>query len=396
MSETAWEPADAVIAYAAVNGEVVKKEKLARWHRAGLIPRPETRHRIGERGTESLYRPGTAIQTVAASRALRRERNLGRAAFRLWWDGYPIEISVVRDVARKIAADLDDGAQKFAGLFDSSGELTAKGEAQLADLRAAPPIIRRVHRRVSGRGNDPTAFAQLLTAMARLAVHGDSAATAEDAALIEHGLGLDEGRKLPIAQGKSWLEGPPGAGLESLQGAFGSGRFTELVGQASDEALVSGRDTTKTLIASLLSFASVLRAIDPPWGAGFGLLDGVLGGWTERAERLCTVLLIVLALSEREELQRGMDELRQPLEQWSSAGLRSSQQLDLLRREVPEIRRILTPARLRRALRNQAEHGRLLDELRKAYKQCARRIDAVVAAHPDLFPPDDFPPGSNR
>ena len=283
---------------------------------------------------------------------------------------------------------------KFAGLLDSSGELTATGEECLADLSTAPPTIRRVHRRVNLRGNDPRAFAQLMTAVARLVVRGDSTKAADDAALIEHGIGLDEGRRLPIAQGKPWLDGPPGDGLEALQGAFGLGRFTDLVGQSSDEALIDGRDTAKTLVASLLSLAIVLRAIDPPWAAGFGLFDEALGGWTERAEGLSAVLLIVLALSKREELRRGMDELRQPTEEWSSMGLRSWQQLDMLRREVPEIRRILTPARLRRVLQSQTEYDRLQDDLRKVYKQYGRKIDAAVAAHLDLFTPDDVPPNT--
>jgi hypothetical protein len=388
--------ADDVIAYAKANGERVTKEQLARWHRAGLIPQPETRHRTGQRGTESTYPPSTAVQAVAASQVLARERNLGRAAFRLWWEGYPIGVAAARDLAEKLARDLDHRTREFADLIGSSGKLTRKGEERIADLSAAPPAIRHVHRRVAERGNEPKAFAELITAIGRLVVRGDSTTPAEDAALIEHGLGLDEGRKLPIAQGKPWLEGPPGAGLEDLQGAFAPGRFTELVGQASDEALTNSRDTAQALIASLLGFADVLRMIDPPWGAGLGLLADFLDRWTGRAEGICTVLLIVLAFSEREELRRGMDELREPLERWSSTGLRSWQQLAMLCSEVPEIRRILTPARLRRALRTQAEYGRLLDDLRKAYKQYGRKIDAAVAANPDLFPPDDFPPGSNR
>lgn len=394
MDEPAFEPADAVIAYAAASGRPVTREQLARWHRAGIIPRPETRHRVGERGTESLYPPGTALQVVAASQIHEGERRLGHVAFRLWWDGYVVEASVVRDFARKVAADLDTESESLAAVVDSSGELTGEGRDAVADVRYAPPAIRRVQRRTTKRGSDPGAFAEVVAAMARIALHEDAQATPEDLARIDHGLGLDEGDNLPIAGGRPLFDRPPGDGLEVLQGVFAPGRFTEVLEGASDADLARSRDNARTMVTSLVSFTGVLRTIDPPWAAGLGLLGEALGGWTESAEGLCSILLLVLMLSEHAEIRQGIDELRAPMQAWSSEGLRSWQQLDLLRSEVPEIRRILTPARLRRAVRSQTEYERLQEDLRKAHTRYGDKIDAVVSAHPEVFTPDDAPPDS--
>src|SRR5258707_10332904 len=91
------ESRDEVIQRALVVGYTVSPAQLARWHRAGLLPRPRQQALGRGRGTETFYPPGSALQVVAICQIKDEERRLERIAFRLWWEGFPVEMAVIRE-----------------------------------------------------------------------------------------------------------------------------------------------------------------------------------------------------------------------------------------------------------------------------------------------------------
>ncbi len=382
---TEWERGEDLRAFATAAGYSVTKEQLARWHRAGLLPRPETRHRVGERGTESLYPPGTGVQLVALCQLHATNHRLGHVGFRLWWQGYPVEASVIREFATKVATELDEASQSFAGILDESGELTPVAAAGLANVKRAPSAVRQVHRRASKRGTDPTGFAQLVTAMARLTVRGDIEATQEQLDILQQGLGLDAAQLGALAGDETVLQtGGDSAGRELMQGLFVPGRLSLVLRQVTDAELVATRDQARLMFGAFSTLGKVLRDLDSPIGTGLKLLSSALDEWTRSAEGLCCLLLLVLLVSDQDRMRKGMEELRGPFEHWSSDGVRHWQLIQQLRADVPELRPILTPLRLRRSIRSEAERKRLQDDLAKVRRKYASKIDAAVAAHPEL------------
>jgi hypothetical protein len=381
---TEWERGDDLRAFAAAAGYSVTKEQLARWHRAGLLPRPETRHRVGERGTESLYPPGTAVQLVVLCQLHATDHRLGHVGFRLWWAGFTVEASVIREFAAKVATDLDEASQSFAGFLDESGELTPAAAASLVDVKRAPSAVRQVHRRASKRGTDPTGFAQLVTAVARLTVRDDLQATPEHLDRLQQSLGLDAAQLGTLGDGEAVPQTEVSGGLELIQGLFVPGRFSEAIGEATDAELVATRDRARVMFGALSTLGKVLRDLDSPVGIGLKLLSSALDEWTRSAEGLCYLLLLALIVSVQDEMRRGMEELREPFEHWSSEGVRHWQLIQQLRADVPELRPILTPPRLRRSIESDTERKRLQDDLAKARRKYASKIDAVVAAHPEF------------
>src|SRR5690242_4377144 len=100
MNENALMPAgettEALIAYLSSHSFPITKTELARWHRAGLIPRTQ-RHSLGRgRGMISIYPPGTMDQLLALCTIHRSEKRLSYVAWRLWWIGYNVPLPSIR------------------------------------------------------------------------------------------------------------------------------------------------------------------------------------------------------------------------------------------------------------------------------------------------------------
>lgn len=88
-------------------GFTVSEPQLARWHRAGLLPRPRQLSLGRGKGTATAYPPGTALQLLALCRIRHTEHSLARAGFRLWWEGYEVEADLILGPLQTSAAAID-------------------------------------------------------------------------------------------------------------------------------------------------------------------------------------------------------------------------------------------------------------------------------------------------
>ena len=123
-----------VLLAAAGAGFPITGDQLARWHRAGLLPRPRQRSLGRGLGTVTIYPAGTVEQLVALCRVRQQHRSLTRAAFQLWWDGFPVDPEQVwgplGEVATKFDSDLAGAATLQVG--------PAKGLTAVVNRRLGP------------------------------------------------------------------------------------------------------------------------------------------------------------------------------------------------------------------------------------------------------------------
>jgi len=96
-----------LLAAASEAGFVVSEAQLARWHRAGLLPRPRQLSLGRGKGTVTAYPSGTALQLLALCRIRVNDRSLARAGFRLWWEGYAVDAGLILSPLRVSAAAID-------------------------------------------------------------------------------------------------------------------------------------------------------------------------------------------------------------------------------------------------------------------------------------------------
>ena len=118
MPDLAVQTADEVIKAASAAGFEVSPSQLARWHRAGLVPRPRQQALGRGQGTASIYPSGTSLQVVAVCRLLEKHRSLDRAGFQLWWDGYDVPDSLIRGAVERAAREFDEALGSLAGGLD--------------------------------------------------------------------------------------------------------------------------------------------------------------------------------------------------------------------------------------------------------------------------------------
>jgi hypothetical protein len=85
-----------IVGAAAARGFELSATQIARWHRYGLLPRPIRKFLGKGVGSKSFYPPGTHRQAVEICIKLKRTRDLADVAWQLWWQGYEVNISVIR------------------------------------------------------------------------------------------------------------------------------------------------------------------------------------------------------------------------------------------------------------------------------------------------------------
>lgn len=141
------ETRDEVMAAARAAGFFPSEPQLKAWRRAGLIPRPLDQHGRGrKRGSTTTYPPGTAAQLVALGQLHQRERQLGPLAFRLWWQGFPIPMTAIRQALHQVIDEVEIALSNVI----ADGELTELGWEGLERLERdsrLPSTLKRARKR---------------------------------------------------------------------------------------------------------------------------------------------------------------------------------------------------------------------------------------------------------
>jgi hypothetical protein len=111
---------DDVLAAARAADHVVTANQLRRWHRKGLLPRPKQKGVARGLGSIVVYPPGTSAQLIALCKLLAQHKKLERAAWPLWWQGFPVAEHYVRDPLTRLVASLTEIRKWTRGLEASA------------------------------------------------------------------------------------------------------------------------------------------------------------------------------------------------------------------------------------------------------------------------------------
>ena len=344
MPESADQTRDDVLSAAAEAGYPITGDQLARWHRGGLLPRPRQRSRGRGFGTVTIYPPGTAEQVVALCEITARHRSLARAAFQLWWDGFPVDPEQICTPLMKVAAKVDeelslggDGAQKSRSAFEG-----------LINRRLGRERRQQIEAAVRTAASQPSAPSKSLSEIS-LPVMPPS---------IDDVLEL----VLPI-----------------LASSLSNLSAVELAKQATFDELCAARDEMKLILDSLRQWAEPMAWLWGRKGAFFQLLaelpkfispadlpDLLFVGLMIRAVLPADIRAVVLTPKPPQYL-------------------REIAAFKAIHDQVPGADTVLTPRAVRALLRDKEAAGRYRPKISDFMQQHEAEVRSVV--EPDLLPP---------
>ncbi len=376
-----------VLEAARAAGIAVTDAQLARWHRAGLLPRPDVQRLGRGKGTRSLYPAGTSARLIRVAKVHQQEHRLGHAAWRLWWeDGGPLSapactflIGVARrlDVQREQIVQLVDG--DAVGDSDAIREMDELYSSMENDRLPQP--LGQARSRV-GTTQFPTVGRMLLELVADRfeGFQADPETGVDDGALLEKSWGLDRARTDQLANAEPWLDGDLAPGLTKLSRLIASTPQLELA-QSADTVLDVARVELKEFLVTITTTARMLEILFGPGAFGYGMFGQLFD--LASAKGQATALLGWMLLRQDEGLHAGMRQFAS-LSPQAQATERLFDITNQLRDEVPELADVLSPERLGAAQLNAGENERLRDEIRAIADANRTRVDRFLARFPDL------------
>jgi hypothetical protein len=163
--EISSEKSTEVLTLARQQGYPISAHQLVRWHRAGLLPRPQQQPLKGVRGTCSLYPPGTGEQVLLLCSLRERERRLAHLAWQMWLAGYRVEDRLIRTQLQQATVRISRWMQWLAGFKQAISQHDAEQALNLIEHYAEGPLrlqpLRRIRKRV-GREYFSTFLSRLL------------------------------------------------------------------------------------------------------------------------------------------------------------------------------------------------------------------------------------------
>jgi hypothetical protein len=260
-----WEVREDLLHLTRDRGHPVTAPKLARWHRAGLIPRPEQRSLGRGHGTQTVYPPGTGEQLIRLCEIHFDEgvKRLPHVGWQLWWEGYAVSFDLVRAFLRHIATTVDEQLKDL--LDPETNTISDEKWKELVEgsrtARLDKPV-RGMRGRV-GRDRMPTLMSIMLEVNTGLyetfqvgAVEGleedDS-----DAQLVIQAFGLDRGsRDRQTSEGSSIGEGLE-VTLEKASKVLREHTLSEAADVATDQELLRSRDHMRLILQGVQQLGSL-------------------------------------------------------------------------------------------------------------------------------------------
>jgi hypothetical protein len=368
-------------------GVDVSEAQLARWHRAGLIPRPRVQRLGRGKGTRSLYPSGTAERLIRVAQIHQQEHRLAQTAWRLWWeDGGPLT-APGRQFLRQRASRLDAERQQIVELFegDQSGDSAAstKMDELFAALQHGPlPKPLGGARRRSGSEKFP-AVGRIILEVAAHRFDGfsvDSETGEDDAEVLERSLGLERARTDRLANADPWLEGDLGPDLAKLSDLLESHSNAGLA-ELGDAELETARSELHNFQAIVLNLTEMFTFFFGPEAFGYSMLSSLFKFDTPDAQS--RGLLGWLLLRQNAALYEGMLEFG-GLAPQAKATARLQEITQQLRQDVPAFADVLSPERLGAAQLNAEEGERLRVEISAVAEANREQVDSFLEQFPEI------------
>jgi len=379
MLMTTGETAEALIVRLSAQDFTVTKTELARWHRAGLLPRPLRRSLGRGRGMASIYPPGTADQLLALCTIHRSEKRLPYVAWHLWWEGYTIPLSSIREFLEGTRAQWQQGIEELRQLHEYPEKLS-KLLGRTAVMRFSQKTLAQARKRV-GRENFPT-FMKVLADVGSgtfegYAIHPETGI--DERGIVEKGLGLQRARTNRLADAGPWLTGDTGAALQELSSRLRHHPLGEDLSTVSEAELTEAREDVRCFLSAFESISRTFDRIFSRGAFGFSVFADVI---RELGPRDQAIVLLFWRMFRSWGLGPNMDLLLGVARQWQQKWFPLFQGLEQLRDEVPVTAETLAPKQTGYALRWKLKMEGVIEVL----SQLAQHPDvqAFFARHPEL------------
>ena len=368
------EPAFQLIERARAAGFPTSETQLARWHRAGLLPRPRQRSLGRGNGTQSVYPAGTTLQLLALCGHRQSVRALPDLGWCLWWDGYPVDQSLVVEFLTTVGNELDKLLAIGAGFFSPAVDGGANQQHSLT--RAAlvqqrlPPILAQARRR-TGRDRFPDAIQQLFDLVFS---DQDATPTTADEQLVATALGLNRAKKDWMAGVGSLLPSDILPSLSVALGHIGKVRFADVPRRAPFHEVEIARDEWRALRGVITSVGSLLGHVGGQYAFGLAAAGQI---FSSMPLRWCAMMFLVWCrLREIPEFQQGGAAILDAANKAEiDRGTEAYQTVQHIRTEIPALRDVLSDQRLKRALANKREWARIASDI----SEYAKGNPAVIA-----------------
>lgn len=357
----------------------ITRSELARWHRAGLLPRPR-RCSLGRgRGMESLYPLGTGEQLRALCRIHQTERRLVQVAWRLWWEGYAVPLEVITPMLEQACQAWQQGLEELARLQVNPEEFATQLERG-AIQRTSRKVLTRVRKRI-GRQRFPH-FIEVLARIGSGTFTGytdASVAGKDERWIVERGFGLDRAQKNRLADAPPWVTGDVSLVFVELSARLREYPFGAVLQGMSDTALQRDRDEVRVFFSSLAEMSRIFDMLFSPGAFGFSIFADIFEDCGPQDQAM---LVLFWRLMRSWGFGPNMDQLLGVARQWQAVWFPLFVAVQQLRQEVPATAEVLAPKQFGFALRWKLTMEGLLDVTRRFAQD--PEVQAFFAQHPEV------------
>jgi hypothetical protein len=260
-------------------------DQLKRWRRAGLLPRPRLEHRPGVRGSRSMYPTSAADQLLAIVRLHRSAHRLGDLSTALWWQGYWVEPTMLREALTAPLTRFSREAEKARGGETDPHEAADRMLKAMPDDGKPSELVALVRSRLPGRGD----FINLMWTFLVMAHDGEPPWEQEDRSredpaptaleLLVKSAGIDQVLSASPAERPSWLpvDFDPRRFVADLRrvGGFSLEDAARPIREASEQALAQARGDALLFCGPLAEMGAVLEQFVGEDVAGLGVLRAI-------------------------------------------------------------------------------------------------------------------------
>lgn len=340
-------------------GYTVSPDQLIRWHRAGLLPRPKQRH-LGRHGSKTIYPQGSAEQVIEICRIHEKERRLAYVAWELWWNGFEVNLGIIRDFAQRAVKEWDYSRRKYTWL---DSEVISKEIVASSDARIKSKPIRKMRKRI-GSQNFPFIL-QTILAVSTSQYSEDSFQAEADQRDLEKATGMGKVREQLLGALSPWINGEQ---LNEASRFFGDLNFSADLAVITDEELIHARDEFRACFEPLELAGQIIDKSFGKSAFGFSAIGGLLNGTSPILQPL--VLLFWIALRKNKDTKKQVDisiENKHGLAQI----ILSDRIIESLKIEIPSIATVYIPKK------NESRYAQS-----KGRREASGRITAILHRAP--------------